>query len=180
MHSGTGNDNFSPPCSDYYAATEECDIHPPQRWLGYSSYPWARDRPPQFSVTSLPYAAMIAAKGGDFAVDLHTTYSVKNCTAATQLLIDSKALPDPTLTNCANDGGGGQFLSNESAYRNTTLRDILQVNIAAGHIHTPIPSVGNNGIFDATLENSRVKIYEQTKNLIFAVAKALPATTSAP
>jgi hypothetical protein len=44
----------------------------------------------------------------------------------------------PLATDCARQGGGGDYLSNESAYRNTLLRDTYGLKIPAGHIHTPV------------------------------------------
>lgn len=42
---------------------------------------------------------------------------------------------------CARQGGGGDDLSNESAYRNTVLRDTFGLSIPAGHI--PVPAMTN-------------------------------------
>src|SRR5439155_7621871 len=38
----------------------------------------------------------------------------------------------PDVGSCAQSGGGGNYLSNESAYRNTLLRDRMGLSIPAG------------------------------------------------
>ena len=38
----------------------------------------------------------------------------------------------PLATDCARSGGGGDYLSNESAYRNTLLRDTFGLRIPPG------------------------------------------------
>jgi len=82
----------------------------------------------------------------------------------------------PDGGSCSNSGGGGNYLSNESAYRNTLLRDRLGVNIPAGHIHTPsmqhfetdyVPS-------DATFDAWRLAIVQQGVNLVHVVADNAP------
>lgn len=46
--------------------------------------------------------------------------------------------PDgPTPGSTARRGGGGDYLSNEIAYRNTLLRDRAGTSIPAGHVHLP-------------------------------------------
>jgi hypothetical protein len=78
----------------------------------------------------------------------------------------------PDTGSCSYSGGGGNYLSNESAYRNTLLRDRQDLDIPAGHIHTPSmqhfetlyePS-------DATFDAWRLAITQQTRNLIGVIA----------
>src|SRR5699024_5679425 len=45
----------------------------------------------------------------------------------------------PTAGSASRRGGGGDYLSNEIAYRNTLLRDRAGRHIPAGHIHLPEP-----------------------------------------
>lgn len=85
--------------------------------------------------------------------------------------------PSPLETNCASSGGGGNYLSNASAYRNTLMRDTFGLAIPAGHIHTPVMTyfgTGSDGkITDATFEGYRDSIVAQARNLVFAVARSL-------
>jgi hypothetical protein len=82
----------------------------------------------------------------------------------------------PDIGSCSYSGGGGNYLSNESAYRNTLLRDRMGLSIPAGHIHTPsmqhfetsyIPS-------DATFDTWRLAIVHQGQNLIYVVGDYAP------
>lgn len=59
-----GNDNLRPDCADSYPATGDCQIHPPERWLGYASKPWKKDSPAQFTQSSLPFQWLIDANTG--------------------------------------------------------------------------------------------------------------------
>lgn len=89
------------------------------------------------------------------------------------------ALPPvpPLATDCALDGGGGNYLSNESAYRNTLVRNTLAPNVIAGHIHTPVVthfSTGDNALItDAQFEAYRNAIVQQGRNLVYAVMRNL-------
>ena len=44
---------------------DDCQDYPPAKYLGYSPLPWQRDFPPQFTTSTLPIAAMIAAMTGN-------------------------------------------------------------------------------------------------------------------
>ncbi|MGJ7607928.1 hypothetical protein ACSFA7_26595 [Variovorax sp. LT1R20] len=219
-----GNDNLNPPCEgEGFPATLECDINPPQRWLGYAPSPWRKDAPPQFVVATLPFQKLIDAKtgagleGDGWAVARNDDYDVTPCTkaasdteaaynlakanekaaldayyaasaadkpAALQKYFEAygvaqaAARPSPLETNCALNGGGGNYLSNASAYRNTLMRDIFGLTIPAGHIHTPTMQTPS-GVTSAGFEANRDKIVAQSRNLIFALAKSL-ATSPAP
>ncbi|MBO0765116.1 MAG: hypothetical protein J2P50_11075 [Hyphomicrobiaceae bacterium] len=176
---------------------DDCDIYPPQRWLGYDPKPWQMDKPAQFTLTSLPVASMIAADTGadvppppgaptpqPYTVIWHTNYTVfPDCFATPTQSFNTpvEQFPPPTppippaVTACARQGGGGDYLSNESAYRNTLLRDTFKLKIPAGHIHVPVMTrfgdgAGNNqnpsAITDPTFEAYRDTIVEQTHRLI--------------
>jgi len=196
---------------------DDCDVYPPQRWLGYNPVPWRRDFPPQFTTTTLPIAAMIAAATGAgipkppgdtfppanlpadypdptgaFGVQWHTNYVVfRNCdaltgttnTATVNVNTPTFAFPPPTppvaplATDCARQGGGGDYLSNESAYRNTLMRDVFGLQIPAGHIHTQVmthfAAADSMLITDAQFEAYRTAIVQQGRNLIFTVLRNL-------
>jgi hypothetical protein len=198
-----GNDGIAT-CSGatLLASTPGCSINPPKKWVGYESLPWTKDKPPQFVESTLPIAAMINANTGaqvtrppdsqasaGNAFDVVWGYDYEtfpDCNqSATQLFYSpvSTTYPPPgspqppSATSCARSGSGGDYLSNESAYRATLLRDALNLTIPAGHIHTPVMSrfqTGNDGaITDAKYEAYRTAIVQQGRLLIEAVAKSL-------
>jgi len=196
---------------------DDCDVYPPAKFLGYSPVPWRRDFPPQFTTSTLPIAAMIAAATGNgvphplgdsfpptnlppgypdptgaFGVQWHVNYTIfPNCDAVNGTTVTTTqnvntntfAFPPPTpptaprATDCARQGGGGDYLSNESAYRNTLLRDIFGLQIPAGHIHTPVMTRFSANhqdlITDAMFEQYRASIVQQARNLVFTVGRNL-------
>ncbi|MBX3234260.1 MAG: hypothetical protein KIT84_04185 [Labilithrix sp.] len=191
-----GNDDVATCASGFLASTTGCAIDPPARWLGYEPRPWAKDKPPQFVESSLPVDAMIAANtsaqvpapagtpGGRFEVVWGYDFEVfPDCTkSATQVFYSSVPYPPapgrqpPAAAACARSGSGGDYLSNESAYRATLLRDVLGLTIPVGHIHTPIMtrfSSGNGAVTDATFEAYRAAIVAQGRLLVEVVAKSL-------
>jgi hypothetical protein len=155
-----------------------------------------------------PPGATSAGTDG-FDVTYHTNYTYfPNCGALETLSKPSNGvvnrmpdfLPttldpyDPTNTSvvppkpewCSRQGGGGDYLSNESAYRNTVLRDTFGLSIPAGHIHTPVmtnffggtPTTGggtrdDNAITDPRFEAYRTAIVAQGKSLVMVVANSL-------
>lgn len=190
-----------------------CNVYPPERWLGYASgRDWMKDFPPQFIASSLPAPAMVTAgtnagvprppgatsQGTDgFDVTWNTAYSYfPDCTlpATTSVprngilntMPDLATITPPASAWCARTGGGGDYLSNESAYRNTLLRDVFALNIPAGHIHVPVmnnyfggtPQTGggtrdDNAITDARVEAYRDAIVAQTSRLLQVVGNSL-------
>ncbi|MEF7616751.1 hypothetical protein V4F39_22745 [Aquincola sp. MAHUQ-54] len=187
-----------------------CDINPPKRWLGYeSAASWIKDFPPQFTTASLPMVAMVTAntqKGiarppgatsqgtEGFDVTWHTNYTYfPDCSLPATVSVPSNnvmnsmpdlstvAAPDPAW--CLSAGGGGNYLSNESAYRNTLLRDVFRLDIPAGHIHIPVMNnyyggaVGgtrnDNAMTDGRFEAYRTAIVAQTKALLTVVGNSL-------
>lgn len=142
-----------------------CNINPPRRWLGYDSASrWRQNLPAQFSKASLPVRQLLAADtwrgierppgatsqaAEGFDVTWHTNYDFfPDCANPRTENVPTNgvmnAMPDPSLVLppnrriCARNGGGGDYLSNESAYRNTVLRDAFRLEIPAGHIHVPV------------------------------------------
>lgn len=231
-----GNDNLNPSCTaggvdahgNGFPASLDCDIFPPDRWLGYTPRPWKKDQPAQFTISTLPFLALISAntgagitnrdtnQPGGWTVAQHDVYTVGPCTqeastaaaaydiaeaaegpaikamfaappasAAAVAATDAfkaveaakKLLPNPQEINCALSGGGGNYLSNASGYRNTLMRDTFGLSIPAGHIHTPIMTYfasGSNGmITDATFEGRRDSIVAQARNIVMALASSL-------
>lgn len=190
-----------------------CNINPPRRWLGYDSASrWRQNLPAQFSKASLPVRQLLAAdtwRGIErppgatsqategFDVTWHTNYDFfPDCANPRTENVPTNgvmnAMPDPSLVLppnrriCARNGGGGDYLSNESAYRNTVLRDAFRLEIPAGHIHVPVmnnyytgvPASGggarnDNAISDARYEAYRSAIVAQTRALLVGVGNAL-------
>jgi len=157
--------------------------------------------PPQWTTTTLPIARMIAADTGRnvprppgdewpdqsvaFGVVWHTNYTeFPDCASPTLLTRNDPPpvqFPPPTPPippdpqSCAYSGGGGNYLSNESAYRNTLLRDRIGLTIPAGHIHTPLMQHFETDYnpSDATFDAWRLAIVAQGGNLIRAVADSV-------
>ncbi|EPO9973802.1 TPA: hypothetical protein ACKTGI_004766 [Pseudomonas aeruginosa] len=190
-----------------------CNINPPRRWLGYDSASrWRQNLPAQFSKASLPVRQLLAADtwrgierppgatsqaAEGFDVTWHTNYDFfPDCANPRTENVPTNgvmnAMPDPSLVLppnrriCARNGGGGDYLSNESAYRNTVLRDAFRMEIPAGHIHVPVmnnyytgvPASGggarnDNAISDARYEAYRSAIVAQTRALLVGVGNAL-------
>jgi pyrrolidone-carboxylate peptidase len=127
---------------------------------------------PQWTVTSLPYAAITAAATGPFPVYDNT--SVTEVPAgATQPVVR----PDgPTPGSAARAGGGGDYLSNEIAYRATLLRDRLGLTrLPGGHLHTPVLRFGagnTDAVEDPAYLRDRAAITAQVRSVIAVAAGA--------
>ncbi|MFF8189914.1 pyroglutamyl peptidase [Streptomyces bobili] len=103
---------------------------------------------PQWTTTSLPYREIVAADTGRFPVYDNT--SVTEIPAGGTAPV---VRPDgPTAGSTARAGGGGDYLSNEIAYRATLLRDRLGLREAlpGGHVHTPVLQFGAGNTDPAT------------------------------
>ncbi|GAX49918.1 hypothetical protein SO3561_01408 [Streptomyces olivochromogenes] len=103
---------------------------------------------PQWTSTTLPYAQIVAAATGRFPVYDHT--SVTEIPAGgTDPVVRSDG---PTPGSTARAGGGGDYLSNEIAYRATLLRDRLGLHdsLPGGHVHTPVLQFGTGNTDPAT------------------------------
>jgi hypothetical protein len=199
-----GNDRFRP-CPPVNGVPQlavnnpECNIMVVDRWGGPSTFDLRN--PPQWTSTTLPIARMIAADTGRnvprppgdewpdqsvaFGVVWHTNFTeFPDCASPTTLTRNDPPpvqFPPPTppvppdAQSCAYRGGGGNYLSNESAYRNTLLRDRMALNIPAGHIHTPLMQHFETDYnpSDATFDAWRLAIAQQGRNLIHAVADSV-------
>ncbi|MFG2548397.1 pyroglutamyl peptidase [Streptomyces sp. NPDC048581] len=103
---------------------------------------------PQWTSTTLPYASIVAASTGRFPVYDNT--SVTEIPAGgTEAVVRPGG---PTAGSTARAGGGGDYLSNEIAYRATLLRDRLGLHDAlpGGHVHTPVLQFGVGNTDPAT------------------------------
>jgi hypothetical protein len=143
-------------------------------------------RPPGDSFPPANLPASYPDPTGAFGVQWHINYTIFpdcNNPATVNVNTNTFEFPPPTPpiaprpTDCARQGGGGDYLSNESAYRNTLLRDVFGLSIPAGHIHTPVMtrfSTGDNALItDAMFEAYRTGIVQQGRNLVFTVLRNL-------
>ncbi|MFD9220417.1 pyroglutamyl peptidase [Streptomyces sp. NPDC060064] len=125
---------------------------------------------PQWTTTTLPYAAIVAANTGRFPVLDNT--SVTEIPAGETAPV---VRPDgPTPGSTARAGGGGNYLSNEIAYRATLLRDRLGLTIPGGHVHTPVLQFGSDNtteITDPEFVQNRLDIIEQVRSIIRVTAE---------
>jgi pyrrolidone-carboxylate peptidase len=124
---------------------------------------------PQWTTTTLPYERIVAAATGPFPV--------YDNTAVTEIPAggtEPVVRPDgPTAGSTARAGGGGNYLSNEIAYRATLLRDRLGLHDAlpAGHVHTPVLqfAAGNTSeVTDPEFVRNRLDIIAQVRAILTA------------
>jgi pyrrolidone-carboxylate peptidase len=124
---------------------------------------------PEFVSTSLPFAEIIAAETGRFPVFDQT--SVVEIPAGETTAVRR---PDgPTAGSVAVEGGGGDYLSNEIAYRATLLRDALGLLTPGGHVHTPVLqfAAGNTSkVTDSTFEANQRDIVDQVRSILIVAA----------
>lgn len=132
---------------------------------------------PQWTSTTLPYARIVAARTGRFPVYDHT--SVTEIPAGGT---DPVVRPEgPTAGSQARAGGGGDYLSNEIAYRATLLRDRLGlgVSLPGGHVHTPVLEFGagntdpaTGAVTDPVFVRNRLDIVAQVRAILTVAAGA--------
>ncbi|MCT9004088.1 pyroglutamyl peptidase [Streptomyces rhizosphaerihabitans] len=136
---------------------------------------------PQWTTTTLPYARIVAAHTGRFPVYDHTSVTEIPAGAA-----DPVVRPDgPTPGSQARAGGGGDYLSNEIAYRATLLRDRLGLgaSLPGGHVHTPVLQFGADNtdpatgtVTDPEFVRNRLDIIAQVRAILaVAMDAAAPA-----
>jgi pyrrolidone-carboxylate peptidase len=124
---------------------------------------------PEFVPTTLPYAAIVAAPTGRFPVFDNT--SVTEIPAGQTNPVVSPAGPTPG--SVARSGGGGNYLSNEIAYRTTLLRDALGLTIPGGHLHTPVLQFGPDNtteLTDPVFEANQLDIINQVRAVLVVAA----------
>ncbi|MGW0463836.1 pyroglutamyl peptidase [Streptomyces sp. NPDC003027] len=129
---------------------------------------------PQWTATTLPYRAIVAADTGRFPVYDNT--AVTEIPAGSTVPV---ARPDgPTAGSTARAGGGGDYLSNEIAYRATLLRDRLGLTrLPGGHVHTPVLRFGagntdpaTGSVTDPEFVRNRLDIIAQVRAVIGVAA----------
>ncbi|MEU6347998.1 pyroglutamyl peptidase [Streptomyces sp. NPDC047072] len=122
---------------------------------------------PQWTSTTLPYAAIVAADTGRFPVYDNTSVTEIPAGGTTAVV-----RPDgPTAGSTARAGGGGNYLSNEIAYRATLLRDRLGLHdsLPGGHVHTPVLEFGagnTSEITDPEFVRNRLDIIGQVRAIL--------------
>ncbi|MFG2646781.1 pyroglutamyl peptidase [Streptomyces sp. NPDC048436] len=132
---------------------------------------------PQWTSTTLPYKDIVSAETGRFPV--------YDNTLVTEIPAGQSApvvRPDgPTAGSTAREGGGGNYLSNEIAYRATLLRDRLGLHerLPGGHVHTPVLQFGAGNtdpatgqITDPEFVRNRVDIIAQVRQILTAAMNA--------
>ena len=132
---------------------------------------------PQWTTTTLPYQAIVAASTGRFPVYDHTSVTEIPAGSTTPVV-----RPDgPTPGSTARAGGGGDYLSNEIAYRATLLRDRLGLHdtLPGGHVHTPVLQFGAGNtdpatgtVTDPQFVQNRLDIIAQARAILTAAAGA--------
>ncbi|MER7482302.1 pyroglutamyl peptidase [Streptomyces sp. NPDC126510] len=128
---------------------------------------------PQWTATTLPHAAITAAQTGRFPVYDNT--SVTEIPAGGTEPVVRPGGPTPGST--ARAGGGGDYLSNEIAYRATLLRDRLGLHdtLPGGHVHTPVLQFGTGNtteITDPEFVRNRLDIIAQVRAILKVAAEA--------
>ncbi|KFG75721.1 C15 family peptidase [Streptomyces mutabilis] len=135
---------------------------------------------PQWTTTTLPYEAITAADTGRFPVYDNT--SVTEIPAGgTEPVVRPQG---PTPGSTARAGGGGDYLSNEIAYRATLLRDRLGLHgtLPGGHVHTPVLQFGDGNtdpatgaVTDPAFVRNRLDIVAQVRSIVAVAVSASEA-----
>lgn len=128
---------------------------------------------PQWTATTLPHQDIVSAPTGRFPVEDNT--EVVEIPAGESEPVER---PDgPTEGSTAREGGGGNYLSNEIAYRATLLRDRLGLSVPGGHVHTPVLEFGPDNtdpgtgtITDPEFLQNRQDIIDQVRSIIRVAA----------
>jgi hypothetical protein len=119
----------------------------------------------------------VAADTGRFPV--HDNTSVTEIPAGgTEPVVRSDG---PTPGSAARAGGGGNYLSNEIAYRATLLRDRLGLHatLPGGHVHTPVLQFGAGNtteVTDPEFVRNRLDIIAQVRAIVTAAVSATERT----
>jgi hypothetical protein len=132
---------------------------------------------PQWTTTTLPYEAVVDAETGRFPV-YDNTGVTEIPAGGTQPVVR----PDgPTPGSAARAGGGGDYLSNEIAYRATLLRDRLGLGgvLPGGHVHTPVLQFGAGNtdpatgtVTDPAFVRNRLDIVAQVRSILVVASEA--------
>ncbi|MFH8494795.1 pyroglutamyl peptidase [Streptomyces coeruleorubidus] len=127
---------------------------------------------PQWTTTTLPYRAILAADTGRFPV-YDNTGVTEIPAGGTEPVVRPEG---PTPGSTARAGGGGDYLSNEIAYRATLLRDRLGLHdvLPGGHVHTPVLQFGAGNtteVTDPEFVRNRLDIITQVRTILRVAAE---------
>jgi pyrrolidone-carboxylate peptidase len=127
---------------------------------------------PQWTTTTLPYRAIVAAGTGRFPV-YDNTGVTEIPAGGTEPVVRPEG---PTPGSTARAGGGGDYLSNEIAYRATLLRDRLGLHdvLPGGHVHTPVLQFGAGNtteVTDPEFVRNRLDIITQVRTVLRVAAE---------
>lgn len=126
---------------------------------------------PQWTRTTLPYSAIVGADTGRFPVLDNTQVLEIPAGQSTPVV-----RPDgPTPGSRARGGSGGDYLSNEIAYRATLLRDAVGLDVPGGHVHTPVLRFADGNtdrITDPEFVRNRLDITAQVRAILITAAGA--------
>ncbi|MDG9711857.1 pyroglutamyl-peptidase I family protein [Streptomyces sp. DH10] len=127
---------------------------------------------PQWTTTTLPYRAIVAADTGRFPV-YDNTGVTEIPAGGTEPVVRPEG---PTPGSTARAGGGGDYLSNEIAYRATLLRDRLGLHdvLPGGHVHTPVLQFGTGNtteVTDPEFVRNRLDIITQVRTILRVAAE---------
>ncbi|MBL1117690.1 pyroglutamyl peptidase [Streptomyces sp. 110] len=128
---------------------------------------------PQWTTTTLPYEKIVTANTGATPVYDHTEVTEIPAGATTPVVRPN----GPTPGSTARAGGGGDYLSNEIAYRATLLRDAVGLKAPGGHLHTPVLQFGPGNtdpatgqVTDPDFVHNREAITVQVRSILTVVA----------
>ncbi|MEU8870354.1 pyroglutamyl peptidase [Streptomyces javensis] len=128
---------------------------------------------PQWTTTTLPHEKIVTADTGPVPVYDHTEVTEIPAGATTPVVQPN----GPTPGSTARAGGGGDYLSNEIAYRATLLRDAVGLKAPGGHLHTPVLQFGPGNtdpatgqVTDPDFVHNREAITRQVRSILTVVA----------
>jgi pyrrolidone-carboxylate peptidase len=130
----------------------------------------------QFIETTLPYQAMMAGPTGSYKVNFNLAFYVWPDSSKPGTGAEARRTDAPKPGEIAAQGGGGDYLSNESMYRANRVRlGLGATDVRGGHLHTPVLGFPKDPIAltDADFQARRVAIANQTVALVTAGAGAL-------
>jgi pyrrolidone-carboxylate peptidase len=127
---------------------------------------------PQWTTTTLPYRAIVTADTGRFPVYDNTAVT-EIPAGGTEPVVRPEG---PTPGSTARAGGGGDYLSNEIAYRATLVRDRLGLHdrLPGGHVHTPVLQFGAGNtteVTDPEFVRNRLDIIAQVRTILRVAAE---------
>ncbi|EWM14959.1 secreted protein [Kutzneria sp. 744] len=129
-----------------------------------------------FIETTLPYQQMQATPTGSYKVNFDLLFCVWSDSSHPGTGQQVCRTDQPKPGEVAAQGGGGDYLSNESMYRSNRVRIGLGATaVRGGHLHTPVlgEPAGSTALTDAVFEARRTAIADQTVALVTAAVSGL-------